>query len=323
MKVSVCVPTYNAAEYLHDCIDSVLSQTYQGLEIIVSDNASTDSTCDIVRSIHDPRIQLHQHDKNMGMAFNFNHAASLAQGEYVKFLCSDDLLDPACLAKQVDMLELAQQAVMVTSSFRMVDSSTRTLRTVSRLTSRRLLSYAEVVAGSLIYGNFVGPPSAVLIRRTALLRAGPFSKDLPELLDFDLWLRLAELGPLGYLPETLSALRLHPHTASIQQRKSGANRQDVLQITKTMLGSVAPSSLTRRVAWGRVAGSFVNQALTGLRYGYVKWPFTAFWQALGIDPGFFGLAMFLALFQTGILGFESDDNRRLKIRRGRTLCLSA
>lgn len=323
MKVSVCIPTYNAAEYLRECMESVLAQSYQEIEIVVSDDASTDSTCDIVRSFSDSRIRLHRMDRNRGLAFNFNHAVSLGSGPYVKLLCHDDLLDPACLAKQVDMLERARHAVMVTSGFRTVDVSSRTIRTICPLTSRSFLSYAEVVAGSLIYGNFVGPPSAVLMRRTALLRAGPFSQDFPELLDFELWLRLAALGPVGYLPEPLSALRLHPHTVSIQQRKSGANRQDVLQITKIMLGSVAPGSLARRVAWGRVAGSFVNQALTGLRYGYVKWPFTAFWQALGIDPGFFGLAMFLALFQTGILGFESDDNRRLKIRRGRTLCLSA
>jgi len=323
VKVSVCIPTYNSAEYLRECIESASSQTFKDIEIIVSDNASTDSTCEIVRSFTDSRIRLHRLEKNMGMAFNFNHAASLAQGEYIKFLCSDDFLDPACLARQVDMLEESPQAVMVTSPFRMVDAFGRTLRTISRLTSRRLLSYAELVAGCLIYGNLVGSPSAVLIRRSALLRAGPFSNDLPELLDFDLWLRLAALGPVGYLPEPLSGLRLHPRTVSIQQRKKGLNRQDVLHITEIMLGSVAPSPLARRIAWGRVAGSFVKQALTGLKHGYVKWPFTAFWQAFGIDPGFFGLAMFLAFFQTGILGFESDDNRQLRIRWGRTLCFSA
>jgi glycosyltransferase involved in cell wall biosynthesis len=322
VKVSVCIPTYNADEYLRECLVSALSQTCQDIEIIVSDNASTDSTCEIAESFPDPRIRLHRLEKNMGMAFNFNHAGSLAKGDYVKFLCADDILDPLCLAKQVGMLEEAPQAVMVTSCFRTVDASSRTLRTISRLTSRRFLSYAEVVSGSLNYGNLVGPPSAVLIRRSALLKAGPFSKDLPELLDFDLWLRLSALGPVGYLPEPLCGLRIHPQTMTTQLRKAGLMRNDVLYITKTMLRSMAPSSLARRVAWGRVAGSFVNQAFTGLRHGYVRWPFSAFWQAFRIDPGFFGLAMFLALFQTGILGFDSDESRRLRIRRGRTLCFS-
>lgn len=319
MKVSVCIPTYNSAEYLRESLESALSQTYQDIEIIVSDNGSTDSTCDIVKSVSDSRIRLHRLEKNMGMAFNFNHAASLARGEYIKFLCSDDTLESACVAKQVEMLEQTQHAVMATSSFRLMDASSRTLATVSLLTNRRLLSYADVVAGSLIYGNLVGPPPAVLIRRSALLKAGPFSHDLPRLLDFDLWLRLAALGAVGYLPEPLCCLRVHPQTTTVQQRKSGFARQDVLYMTHTMLDSMAPSSLARRVAWGRVAGSFVNQALTGLRHGYVKWPITAFRQALGIDPGFFGLAMFLAFFQTGVLGFDSDDRCRLRVRRGRTL----
>lgn len=174
MKVSVCIPTYNAAEYLRECIESVLSQDYEDLEIVVSDNASTDSTCDIVRSYSDSRIRLDRLERNQGMAFNFNHAASLARGTYVKFLCADDLLDPGCLKKQVDMLEQARQAVMVTSGFRYVDALSRTIRAVSWLTSRRLLNYADVVAGNFIYGHLMGPPAAVLIRRSALLEVGPF-----------------------------------------------------------------------------------------------------------------------------------------------------
>ncbi|MGA2629704.1 MAG: glycosyltransferase [Terriglobia bacterium] len=319
MTVSVCIPTFNSAQYLRECIESVLGQTYQDFDLIVSDNASTDATCDIVKSFSDARIRLHRLGQNMGMAFNFNHAASLARGQYIKFLCSDDLLDPACLAKQVAALDRNPQAVMVTTGLRFVDASGRTIRTVSWLASQRFLSYAEVVAGSLIYGNLVGPPSTVLIRKMALLKAGSFSEDLPQFLDVDMWLRLAALGPVGYLPEPLCGFRLHPQTMTMQLRKAGLARNDVLRETEAMLSSVTPSPLARRVAWGRVAGSFLKQALAGFTHGYVKWPLAAVWEALRIDPGFFWLAIFLALFQTGLLGLEADEDRRVRVRRGKTL----
>jgi len=319
MTVSVCIPTYNSASYVRECIESVLAQTYQDFELIVSDNASTDATCDIVKSFSDARIRLHRLERNMGMAFNFNNAASLARGEYIKFLCYDDLLGPACLTKQVAALDQNPQAVMVTTGLRFVDALGRTIRTVSWLASQRFLSYAEVVAGTLIYGNLVGPPAAVLIRRSALLKAGPFSEDLPQVLDVDLWLRLAALGPIGYLPEPLCGFRLHPQMMTSQLRKTGLIRDDVLRITQTMLGSVAPSPLARRVAWGRVAGSFLKQALAGFRHGCVKWPLAAVWQALRLDPAFLGLAIFQSFFRTGILGLEADEGRRLKVRRGKTL----
>ena len=319
MRASVCIPTHNSARYVQECIDTVLAQTYQDFELVISDDASTDATCDIVRGFSDPRIRLHRLERNVGMAANFNHASSLARGEYIKFLCHDDLLDPACLAQQVAVLDENPGAVLATTGLRFVDASGGTIRTSSWIKRRCLLGHAELVAGTLIYGNIVGPPSAVLIRRSALLEAGPFSADLPQFLDVDLWLRLAVLGPVGYLPEPLCGFRLHAQMRTNQLRREGLIRQDVLRITQTMLGSVAPSALVRCVAWGRVAGSFLKQALAGLRHGYLQWPLSALWQACRVDPAFIGLFLHQALFRTGLLGFTVREGRVLEVCPGRTL----
>jgi hypothetical protein len=319
MKVSVCIPTYNSARYVHACIGSVLAQTHRDFEVVVSDDASTDATCDIVRGFSDPRIRLHRLDHNQGMASNLNRATSLARGEYIKFVCHDDLLDPACLAQQVAVLDENPEAVMVSCGLRFIDASGRTLHTSSWIKRQCLLSHADLVAATLVYGNVAGPLSAVLIRRSALLKAGPFSLDLPQFLDVDLWLRLAALGPVGYLPEPLCGFRLHAQMRTSQLRKAGLIRNDVLRMTRTMLASVTPSPWVRRVAWGRVAGSFVRQALAGLRHGYLKWPLIALWQACCIDPAFAGLVLHQMLFQPGLLGFAVRDGRGLEVCRGKTL----
>jgi glycosyltransferase involved in cell wall biosynthesis len=319
MTVSVCIPTYNSAKYLRECIESVLTQTYQDFELIVSDNASTDATCDIVRSFSDARIRLHRLGRNMGMAFNFNKAADLARAKYVKLLCYDDVLAPKCLEMQVGMLERHPEVVMVASGFRYIDGSRRKIRDVMWFHCETVLRDVEVIAETLIYGNILGPPSAVLMRQSSRVKGGAFSEDLPQLLDVDMWLRLAALGPVGYLPEPLCGFRLHPHTTTSDQRKLGVVRQDILRITEIMLRSVVPSPWARRVAWGRVAGSFLKLALAGLRRGCLKWPLAAVWQALRIDPGFAGLAVHQLLFRPGLIGLRAREGRMLTVSPGSTL----
>ena len=99
MKVSVCIPTYNSAAYLAECIQSVLAQRDVDFEIVISDNASDDSTWDIINSFSDPRIRASRCAKNEGMAANFNRVLQQAHGEYVKVLCSNDVLDPNAKSK--------------------------------------------------------------------------------------------------------------------------------------------------------------------------------------------------------------------------------
>jgi cellulose synthase/poly-beta-1,6-N-acetylglucosamine synthase-like glycosyltransferase len=319
VTVSVCVPTFNSERYLRGCIESVLAQTYNDFELVVSDDASSDSTCDIVRGFPDPRIRLHRLDQNVGMAANFNHAFSLARGKYIKFMCHDDRLDPACLSKQVAALEESADAAMVTCALRFVNASGRTLGTSSWIKHQGFLSYADLVAATLIYGNIAGPPSAVLIRRSVLGRVGLFSLDLPQFLDVDLWMRLAAQGPVIYLREPLCAFRLHPQTMTSQLRKAGLIRNDLLRMTGTMLGSVSPSPWVRRIAWGRVAGSLLKQAVAGLRQGCLRWPLAALWQACCVDPAFAGLILHQMFFQPGLLGFAVREGRGLEVCRGRTL----
>jgi glycosyltransferase involved in cell wall biosynthesis len=93
--VSVGIPTYNRADgYLKEAIQSVLNQTYPNLEIIVSDNCSSDDTGTVVKAFNDSRIRYHRHDVNIGPNNNFNFCLDQAQGAYFLLLHDDDLIDP-------------------------------------------------------------------------------------------------------------------------------------------------------------------------------------------------------------------------------------
>ena len=92
--VSVCIPAYNNADTILETIQSVLTQTYQNLELIVVDDRSTDDTYQVVKTFAkqagDDRLHLYQNEKNLGMAGNWNHCMELCKGDFIKLLCADE-----------------------------------------------------------------------------------------------------------------------------------------------------------------------------------------------------------------------------------------
>lgn len=92
--VTIGIPTYNRADnYLPNAITSALTQTYHNIEVIVSDNCSTDNTEELVRSISDSRLRYIRPETNIGSNGNFNFCLRAAKGEYFLLLCDDDLID--------------------------------------------------------------------------------------------------------------------------------------------------------------------------------------------------------------------------------------
>jgi glycosyltransferase involved in cell wall biosynthesis len=110
--VSVITPTYNRSEYLKQAIASALAQTYQNIEIIVSDNGSPTDPRAIVEAFDDPRIRFFRHGSNLGMIANTLYTFQQAQGKYVACLLDDDLWEPEFLAKLVPPLEANPDVVL-------------------------------------------------------------------------------------------------------------------------------------------------------------------------------------------------------------------
>ncbi len=107
-KVSVIIPTYNGKEYIAETIESILSQDYPNMEIIITDNCSTDGTENVIKNyLKDKRIKYIRNDKNMGMHYNYNNAFyNYANGKYVKIIDHDDyLIDNSFISKAVAMFD--------------------------------------------------------------------------------------------------------------------------------------------------------------------------------------------------------------------------
>jgi glycosyltransferase involved in cell wall biosynthesis len=186
-RVSVVLPTYNRGALLERSAGSVLSQGFRDLELIVVDDGSTDDTPAAVRRLRDrdPRVRALR-QSNGGAAAARNAGIAAARGELVAFQDSDDEWLPGHLAGNVDALSDHPDAGVVYSF--MTRRRGDAARLVPDPESPRLDGDLSRV---LLQRNLVGTPTA-LVRRRVLDQAGPMDVRLPQLEDWDLWIRVAQ-----------------------------------------------------------------------------------------------------------------------------------
>jgi glycosyltransferase involved in cell wall biosynthesis len=114
-RVTVAIPVYNGDNYVHEALDSVLAQTFQDFEIVISDNGSTDRTEAICReyAARDSRIKFFRTEVNRGASWNFRRAVELATGENFMYLAHDDKIDPVFLEKCIAVLDRQPEVMLV------------------------------------------------------------------------------------------------------------------------------------------------------------------------------------------------------------------
>lgn len=120
--VSVIIPTYNRPAYLEAAIASVLRQTVQDFEIIVSDDCSAANPEPLVQSFHDPRIRFRRNSTNLGIAWNATHAFQMARGKYVSSLNDDDLWTEHFLEKLIAPLEADPSLILAFCDYWVIDA---------------------------------------------------------------------------------------------------------------------------------------------------------------------------------------------------------
>lgn len=212
MQASVILPTYNRRQWTLEAVASVLAQT--GIprarwELVVVDDGSTDGTGAAVRARFGQEVRLVSLAQNQGVAAARNAGAAVARGEWLAFLDSDDLWRPQKLARHLAFAEAGGHAVSQTDEVWI-----RNGRVVNPCHHHRKPS-GDIFLPSL--ERCLVSPSAVLLHRSLWDRCGGFDPSLPACEDYDLWLRIACLEPVGLLPERLVIKRGgHPDQLSRQ-----------------------------------------------------------------------------------------------------------
>ncbi len=172
--VSVVITLFDGADFVAECIQSVLHQSYTHYEVIIADDESTDNSLEIVRTFDDARIRiLRPMGRRLGLHANWARAYSAANGVYIKHVCHDDLLESSCLETQVAMLEKHRGAAIAAGRRRIIDDRGRTvirargMGPLVRAKNSQVIP-GEVVARACVHAgtNLLGEPASVLVRRS-------------------------------------------------------------------------------------------------------------------------------------------------------------
>jgi len=239
-RLSIGLAVRNGIGTAERCIESVLSQTFSDLELVVCDNASSDDTLEMLRRYAkaDGRVRVSQNEINIGVHENIKRVLMLARGELFRWISADDWLEPGCLAACVKALDDHPDAIGVTTGFS-VHAPNRAPRhedyagefPSSHDPAER---FARMVwffhAGDAVYDPVYG-----MYRREALLRCNPLRPS--ERTDWLLSVALALAGPIIHIPERLAHRTNDP--------KPGADRAAFRRRLDPLRGEQLKTSATR------------------------------------------------------------------------------
>jgi len=210
-EVSVVIKSYNHVQFVAEAIESILNQSFQDFEIIITDDASTDGTPEIIKKYKDDRIKSIFHSKNQGISMAMNATVSRATGRYIAILNSDDYALPHRLEKQVEFLNSHPDYSLVFGLPLIVDESghpTSGFNDFQRPLSFRNFQSSTWLNCFFFKGNCLAAPTA-MIRKIAYESAGIYDPRLANLQDFDMWVRMLILDHnIFFMPEQLSAFRI-------------------------------------------------------------------------------------------------------------------
>jgi glycosyltransferase involved in cell wall biosynthesis len=269
--VSIVVPAYNYADYLKECIESVLSQTWDAIELIVLDDGSTDATRDVLNT-YGKRFQWESH-ANIGQSATLTKGWAMASGEILGYLSADDVLHPEAVAEAVAALMTKPKIVAAYCDFELIDKDSLSVR---------LVKARDFDARDLVFKFICQPGPGAFFRRDAYLLAGPWDSKLRQNPDLDFWLRLSLLGDFLRIPKVLAGFRVHEGSATYQSTDLGRADEPVLIAARFTSLPDLPEWICKKIRHVLAAG-YLSSAQLHLRAGRFRFAVSRVFSALRIS----------------------------------------
>ena len=191
-EILVFVPTYNSEKYLRQCLDSVLQQTFQDWQCVISDDASTDKSVEIAREYEkiDSRFKVLTHEQNVGAANNWNRAKENNNSFATKILCADDYLLKDALQEQLDILQRNQTAIVFSERYIVFPSGKKLHPRLPKYASK--ISFNEAFKYYINLGrNIFGEPVTALFRTDLFVKSEGFYPKFEYSLDTSGYMAIA------------------------------------------------------------------------------------------------------------------------------------
>lgn len=209
-KVTVIIPCYNRESYIAETVESVLTQTYSNMELVVVDDGCTDNSRKILERYKD-RIRILEHSGrlNKGQSAALNLGIRSTASDYVAFLDSDDLFVREKIEKQVQFLESNPEFGLVYSNGYFIHENGRRISRIYDGYHRE-----DSDPNRVLLDCYFSLPTNALVRREVLSKAGYFDESFRSAQDHDLAIRIAEVAKIAYLDEALFFYRRHKDSIS-------------------------------------------------------------------------------------------------------------
>ena len=227
--VSIIIPMYNRSKYIEECINSVIHQTYKNLEIIIIDDASTDNSVEIVKSINDDRIKIIKLEKNLGASNARNIGIKNAKGKYICFLDSDDYWVLDKLETQVNFIEKNNYSFIYASYEYLSPRRRHKAKVPTSLTYEKLLKNHAIFT------------STVMLNMNYLKKDDIYMPDIKIGEDYATWYKILKLGITAHgVSKVLSFYRIGEESLSANKIKSIYNtwkqfKRENLKLSKRII----------------------------------------------------------------------------------------
>jgi len=211
-SIDVAIPNYQYGRYLRKCVSSVLSQDVQDLRVLIIDNASTDDSVETARQLasKDSRIQVLVHPTNLGYQHSFNEAIDWASSKYFMLLCSDDYLAQGALARSISVMEKNPEVALAFGGVVPFNNDGPTFRAPEpqQAAPWRISTGRQFIEDSCRDPMRTKSANFIVVRTSAQKKAGHFRASVQYAVDYEMMLRIANLGSVAET-RAIQAFRRH------------------------------------------------------------------------------------------------------------------
>ncbi len=249
--VSVVIPLYNAEEYIEEALQSILNQTYENLEIIVSNDGSTDNSVQLVRRYSDNRIKIVGGERNEGISAALNKGVLAAEGKYVAIMDADDWSYPDRIEKQVKLMEGNPEIILCSGDMDMCDGALKYKRTrkypeTDEEIRRVLLKYDPIVHAASMW------------RREAMLKTSLYPLYVRNTChDYSLIFEIAKYGKFQNIPSSLIKVRIRDNSITGRKTRQTQLFSTYFQIKAIVEHGFEPSLSDKLFIFARTMSAFL------------------------------------------------------------------
>lgn len=236
-KVSVIMPVYNQEKFIAEAIQSILDQTFQDFEIIITNDGSTDNTPEKINKFSDPRIRVLTLEKNKGISNALNNCIANSKGEYIALLNSDDVFLPDKLKKQVDFFDENKDIAAVFTLANIIDETGQPLKDKNHfyysIFDQSDKNRLEWLNYFFYNGNCLCHPSMMMQRR-CFENVGYYDIRFHQMQDFELYVRICMKYDIHIIQEKLVNFRVLSNEANVSGNRPDSRNRSAWEMEKIL-----------------------------------------------------------------------------------------